>query len=372
MYLEKLILLNFKNYEEATLDLSPGINVLVGKNGSGKTNILDAIYFLSLTKSAVSSADLHCVRLGQQFFMLKGVYNKEGAPVEIAASFQAGKKILRENQQEYDRLSDHIGKFPVVLMSPDDTDLVKEGSELRRKFFDGIICQLDKVYLDHLITYGQALKQRNSLLKIFYERGKIDMLALESYDRLLIQAGEYIYRARVKFIADFEPVYQKYFSFLVLEGESTTLKYVSPLHETEFEQGLKQSRDKDLLLQRTSFGVHRDDFVFLMGVDALKKLGSQGQQKSFVICLRLAQFEMLRSKKGFNPILLLDDVFDKLDDSRIHRLLKLLGEGKGQLLLTDARSDRTLALLEEAGLDALVFEVSNGVVKKQGNHAKKG
>ena len=371
MYLEKLVLLNFKNYDELTLEPSPGINVLVGKNGSGKTNILDAIYFLSLTKSAMSASDAHCIRVGEQFFMLKGLYNREGTPVEVGVSFQAGKKILRENQSDYDRLSDHIGKFPVVLMSPGDTDLVKEGSDLRRKFFDGIICQLDKIYLEKLITYTQALKQRNSLLKIFYERGKIDLLALESYDRILLQAGESIYRTRVKFIAEFEPVYQRYFSFLVVDGESSTLKYISPLHEVEFEQGLKQSRDKDLLLQRTSFGVHRDDFVFMMGTDGLKKLGSQGQQKSFVICLKMAQFDMLRSAKGFNPILLLDDVFDKLDDSRIHRLLKLLGESTGQLFLTDARSDRTIALLDAAGLNASVFEINNGEIKQRGKHAKK-
>lgn len=364
MYLAKLHVLNFKNYPECNLDFSPSVNVFVGKNGSGKTNLLDAIYSLAFTKSAFASSDQQCIRAGQGAFMIKGFFEKEGREYELVSAVQVGaKKVFREDQQDYARLSDHIGKYPVILLAPDDVDLVRESSEERRKFFDGIIAQLDKRYLEALMQYNQALKQRNSLLRMFQERGTADWVMLESYDHVLQQAGQVIFTQREAFAAEFLPVFQKYYRFIVDAVEETDLQYVSKLHETDFASGLMKNRQKDLALQRTSFGIHRDDYQFTLGGGDLKRLGSQGQQKSFVIALKLAQYEVMLQHKGFKPILLLDDIFDKLDDYRIARLLELVKGDLGQLFITDARPDRTDALLRSIDMAARVFTVERGEIR---------
>lgn len=364
MHLQNLSLLNFKNYEELNLEFSKGINVFLGKNGSGKTNLLDAVYFLALTKSAFSSSDQVCIRQGQSFCMLKGTFAWPGSTLEVSASLQSGgKKVFRENQQDYERISDHIGKIPLVLISPDDTDLVKAGGELRRRFFDGIICQLDKPYLEALLRYNAALKNRNQLLKMFAESGRSDLLALESYDRIMVETGFHIYRRRSEFILEFQPIFQALYELLTSKAEQTKLAYVSQVHETEMGEGLRKSRQKDLILQRTSFGIHRDDYEFMLDGGEMKRFGSQGQQKSFVIALKLAQFQILKSRKDKAPVLLLDDIFDKLDDVRIEQLLLLMEEGFGQLFLTDARPHRTEELLASIVRPVQVFEVENGQVK---------
>lgn len=363
MHLKKLSVLNFKNYEEVNLDIESRITVFVGKNGSGKTNLLDAIYYLSLTKSAFSSSDTHCIRNGESFFMVKGVFEKQSKIYELVTSVQVGlKKMFRENQQDYEKLSAHIGKYPVVLVAPDDSDLVKEGSEARRKFFDSIISQLDARYLDNLIQYNHVLKQRNSLLKMFHESGRVDALALESYDQLLIEFGTYIYNRRISFLQEFHPAFQRYYTFLVDAHEITTVQYVTGLADASFEAGLKSCRQKDLILQRTCFGIHRDDFQFQLNSGELKRFGSQGQQKSFIIALKLAQFDVLENNKGFKPLLLLDDIFDKLDDSRIARLLELIKTSLGQIFITDARPERTTDLLKAIEVPAVVYPVNQGMV----------
>jgi DNA replication and repair protein RecF len=365
MHLDELYLLNFKNYPEANLRFSPAVNVLVGKNGSGKTNLLDAIYSLSFTKSAFAASDAHCISTGQQFFMVKGKFHREGRTYELLSSVQTGtKKVFKEEGSDYPRLSDHIGKYPVVLMAPDDVDLIRESSESRRKFFDSIISQVDKAYLLALMQYNQALKQRNSLLKMFQERGAPDWIMLESYDEILQQTGQYIFTKRAAFAGQFLPVFQKYFRFIVADGEVTDLAYSSELKNKDFGEGLRATRAKDLVLQRTSFGIHRDDYEFTLGEGDLRRLGSQGQQKSFVIALKLAQFELLEKEKGFKPILLLDDIFDKLDDHRIARLLELMKGQLGQLFISDARPDRTISLLESMDVEATRFIIENGVVLK--------
>jgi DNA replication and repair protein RecF len=365
MLLQSLHLINFKNYPEAKLDLSAKINVLVGKNGSGKTNLLDAIHYLSLTKSAFFS-DNFSVRNGEQFFMIKGLFKQGNNLQELTCSLQAGsKKVFREGVNEYQKLSEHIGKYPVVLIAPDDTELVKEGSEERRKFFDSIISQLDRAYLEALIQYNYALKQRNSLLKMFAESNSFDELALESYDRILIQAGNVIFRKRKDFISEFLPVFRQFYEFIVAD-EVADLEYRTELQKTDFKNGLKVSRQKDLFLQRTSFGIHRDDYQFTLGPGDLKRLGSQGQQKSFIIALKLTQFEILKRHKGFKPILLLDDIFDKLDDFRIARLLELISKDElGQLFITDARPDRTSELLKQINISAAIFTVEKGEIRHQ-------
>jgi len=363
MHLSRLQLLNYKNYEEVDLDFASRINVLVGRNGSGKTNLLDAIYYLSFSKSAFSSSDQHCILHGQNFFMAKGKFRVADSDHEILGSLQVGsKKVFKEGLNDYEKLSEHIGRFPVVLIAPDDIELVKESSEARRKFFDGIIAQLDKKYLEELMQYNHVLKQRNSLLRMFQESGKPDWIVLESYDTLLAKLGGYIFEKRVQFVEEFIPIFQRFYSFLVDESEVTGLTYASELLEKGFEEGLRQSRQKDLVLQRTIFGIHRDDYLFTLGGKELKKLGSQGQQKSFVIALKLTQFEIIRQHKGFKPVLLLDDIFDKLDDFRIGKLLMMIKTDFGQTFISDARPDRTRGLLDQVGLSASVFMVDGGKV----------
>jgi DNA replication and repair protein RecF len=362
MQLETLQLINFKNYAEARVAFDSKVNVLVGKNGSGKTNLLDAIHYLALTKSAVSAADNYCIRQGEQHFFLKGVFKVNTAVHEVSVSFQAGKKIFREGVNEYQKMSDHIGKYPVVLIAPDDTDLVKEGSESRRKFFDAIISQLDRAYLESLIQYNHALKQRNSLLKMFAETRSFDSTALEAYDEMLVGLGTRVFEKRQLFLKDFAPDFQRYYNFIVADEQASVI-YNSELNAMSFTDGLRQSRSRDGLLQRTTFGVHRDDYQFLLGTGDLKRLGSQGQQKSFVIALKLAQYEILTRQKGFKPLLLLDDIFDKLDDFRIQKLLELIKNDElGQLFITDARPDRTATLLKQIDALASVFVVERGTL----------
>lgn len=346
------------------MEFSSKINVLVGKNGSGKTNLLDAIYYLSLTKSAVSGADNFCIRDGEQHFFLKGVFELRPDVWEITSAFQTGsRKIFKEGVNEYQKLSDHIGKYPVVLIAPDDTNLVKDRSEARRRFFDSIISQVDRTYLESLIHYNHALKQRNSLLKMFFETNRVDVAALETYDDVLARMGAPVHERRRQFVAEYGPVFQKFYSFIVADEEASVL-YKSELNQTGFLEGLRENRVRDLGLQRTGFGIHRDDYHFTLGGGDLKRLGSQGQQKSFVIAMKLAQFEVIKQHKGFNPLLLLDDIFDKLDDSRIERLLQLVEDNRfGQLFITDARPDRTIAFLEKIHADTSVFEVKDDTIR---------
>jgi len=367
MQLQALQLVNFKNYGEVRVNFSSKINVLVGKNGSGKTNLLDAIYYLALTKSAVSGPDNFCIRHGEQHFFLKGLFKRSDDLKEITSAFQTGsRKIFKEGPNEYQKLSDHIGKYPVVLVAPDDTDLVKEGSEARRKFFDSILSQLDRSYLESLIQYNQALKQRNSLLKMFFETNRFDSDALETYDDLLVRVGTPVFEKRRQFVSEYGPVFRRFYHFIVADEEAEVL-YNSELNHTGFREGLLQNRSRDQILQRTGFGIHRDDYQFNLGQGDLKRLGSQGQQKSFIIALKLAQFEILKRHKGFRPLLLLDDIFDKLDDFRIQRLLGLIKNDElGQLFITDARPDRTAALLKQINVSSAVFKVEGGILAEYG------
>lgn len=361
MHLLRLQLVNFKNYEGVETDFSARVNVLVGKNGSGKTNLLDAIYYLSLTRSAFSASDSHCIKMGESYFLVKGAFRDQASAVtEVFGSIQSGsKKTFGEGRAEYQKLGDHIGKYPVVLISPDDTDLVRESGDSRRKFFDSIISQIDRAYLDSLIHYNYALKQRNSLLRMFHDSGTFDGVALEVYDQQLARHGEAIYKRRLAFADEFIPVFRKYYTFIVAD-EPVAMEYATALREKNFAAGLAETLRKDLALLRTSFGIHRDDYLFKLGEGDLKRLGSQGQQKSFVIALKLAQHEIMEAHKGFKPILLLDDIFDKLDDFRIAKLIELIREASGQIFITDARPDRTKNLLDGVGVEAALFTVESG------------
>jgi DNA replication and repair protein RecF len=363
--LTKLSLLNFKNYAEASLTFSSRVNCLLGKNGSGKTNLLDAIYYLSFTKSFLNASDAHNIRHGSDYFLIRGNYQKDKQHEVACQVFQGQKKIFREDGVDYAKVSNHIGKYPVVLISPSDIDLIKEGSEARRKFFDGIIAQIDQTYLYDLVNYQHCLKQRNGLLKMFHEKHYQDMDLLDSYDQQLVKTGWQIFNRRKEFINEFLPLLNQAYAKLVDEKEETKLNYQSQLFELDFLTSLKQTFAKDLALQRTSVGIHRDDYSFGFGHGELKRLGSQGQQKSFLVALKLANLEVITNHKGFSPILLLDDIFDKLDDHRIARLLKIVtSENYGQLFITDAGPERTEALLRLLEIKADIFFVDNGTIIK--------
>lgn len=365
MHLTKLELVNFKNYREVSIELAPRVNCFLGKNGSGKTNLLDAIYYLSFTKCFLNPVDPQNIRYGEDFFLVRGHYLNKEQPHEVASQvYQGQKRVFREDGIDYSKLSDHIGKYPVVLISPSDIDLIKEGSEARRKFFDGIISQIDHSYLLDLVSYQHCLKQRNSLLKMFYENQNTDPDLLDSYDQTLVKTGLKIFKKRRDFIADFLPVLnESYINLVENKKEETKLIYQSQLLDCDFYEALKKSYTKDLVTQRTGVGIHRDDYSFLFAHGELKRLGSQGQQKTFLVALKLATLEVVAHHKGFRPILLLDDIFDKLDDHRITRLLQIVTEKNyGQLFITDAGPERTEALLSMLKITARIFIVENGTI----------
>jgi len=340
---------------------------MLGFNGSGKTNLLDAIHYLSFTKSFLNTSDTQNIRHGSNNFALLGNFDFSGIKHEVTCQSQAGhKKVFREDGHDYEKLSDHIGKYPVVLISPSDIDLVKEGSEARRKFFDSMIAQIDHTYLLALVEYHHCLKQRNGLLRMFQERHYSDKDLVDTYDQRLVQTGSLIFQKRKEFITEFLPILNTSFNFLVDNKEEAKLQYLSEFYEHDFLALLKESFNNDLALQRTTVGIHRDDFEFGFAHGELKRLGSQGQQKSFLVALKLANVEVIKNHKGFSPILLLDDIFDKLDDLRITRLLKVVaGKNYGQLFITDAGPERTMALLKGVGIHSDIFEVKNGSIRKQ-------
>lgn len=362
MILQKLRLYNFKNYGELSLNLGGSAYCLFGRNGSGKTNLLDAIYYLSFTKSAVT-ADGFVVKKDENQFLVKGEFLMNGHTADVTCALNNGKKTIQENGQTYARFSEHIGKYPTVWVAPQDIELIWGGSELRRKFFDSLICQLDRQYLDMLIVYTNQLKQRNGLLKLS-QTGRLDRDLLATYDQRLTESGNYIYQTRKNFLLEFLPTFKAHYRFLSdSELEPVSIQYRSELDTSDFGTILSQNIERDLLLQRTSSGVHRDEFSFLLADVEIKKTGSQGQQKSFLIGLKLAEFEMIAQQKQIKPILLLDDIFDKLDDTRIKKLIELVARGTfGQLFITDARPDRSQEILGDAGIKAEVFTIESGKI----------
>jgi DNA replication and repair protein RecF len=369
VFLDSLRLYNFKNYQEVELRPDPKINCFLGKNGSGKTNLLDAIHYLAFTKSAINPTDSQNIRFEQNQFLVKGRFSIDGRHKEVVCAYQQGlKKIVREDDQDYLKFSDHVGKYPIVLITPQDIELIWGGGEQRRRFFDTLLSQLDRFYLEHLITYNHQLKQRNSLLRKFSESGNVDAELLESYDHRICIAGNYIHQSRKNLLKEFIPKFKNHYHFIAQgSGELVDVVYRSDLDQADFATQLKNHIHRDILLQRTTCGIHRDDFLFLLNSGELKKYGSQGQQKSFLISLKLSEFQIIAEKKGLKPILLLDDIFDKLDDDRIHHLMKLVAEGMfGQLFITDARADRSRAILKDAGIPAKIFIVENGNLTDNG------
>ncbi len=363
MYIKKINLINFKNYAETDLSFSSQINIFTGQNGAGKTNLLDAIYCLSLTKSAFSSSETNSIRHHENFFSILGHFQKGEHLHSVQYDLAGAKKTFRLDKNPYDKLSEHIGAFPVVLVTPNDTDVIREGSEERRKFFDSIISQLDNVYLVELIRYNNLLKQRNSLLKQFAERNSIDKELIDSYNYQMLKSAAVIYTKRKSFMEEYIPIFNAHYLNLSEEQETPELVYESQLHEQEFEQKFLKNLTKDILLQRTGMGIHKDDYSFLLSGYAVKGYGSQGQQKSFVIALKLAHFDIIKKHKNLKPILLLDDIFDKLDDNRISKLMEMVAqETFGQLFITDARPERTEKIFEHIRAEIRIFHIANGIV----------
>ncbi len=349
MFLKSLSLIQFKNHEEQQFSFTPGINCLVGENGVGKTNVLDAIYYLTFCKSYFNPIDSQNILHGEGFFVIQGEFDREGKSEVVHCGLKKGqKKSFKRNKKEYERLADHIGLFPLVMVTPSDTELIHNGSELRRKFIDGVISQFNKSYLDHLLNYNRAVSQRNAFLKRLAEERRTDDATLEVWDMQLEQYGTPIFEARKEFLQGFIPIFQKYYDMLGQGREEVSLDYDSQLTDIPLDKLLEENRSKDYRLTYTSVGIHKDDLAFLINGHPLKKFGSQGQQKSFVVALKLAQFDYIKEQKGIKPLILLDDIFDKLDPSRVKALLQLVSEDHfGQIFVTDANKERMNELFDD-------------------------
>ncbi|MES2627799.1 MAG: DNA replication and repair protein RecF [Bacteroidota bacterium] len=364
MHLESLTLVNFKNYETAEIQFHKRINGIYGNNGQGKTNLLDAVYYLSFCKSFFNPIDVQNIKTDLDFFVLQGNFVENTDELKVHCGVKKGyNRVFKKNNKEYEKLADHIGTVPLVMISPADTDLVHEGSEVRRKFTDGIISQFDRKYLDNLQNYQRVVKQRNAVLKHFYENRRWDPEMLSIYNEQLEQYGEPVYRERIAFLDEFRPLFVHYFQWLTGSEEIPGIVYNSSLSDTSWKDGFEQTAGKDRAVQYTNFGVHKDDLEFLLDGKPLKRFGSQGQQKTYVIALKLAQFHSIRQRLGTIPILLLDDIFDKIDDRRVAKLMELInGDEFGQVLITDTERSRLETILNRISSEHLLIEISKGQV----------
>jgi DNA replication and repair protein RecF len=366
MHLKKLTLTNFKNYELGALEFSPKINCFVGNNGVGKTNILDAIHYLSLTKSFFNSIDSISIRHGEDYFIVQGTFDRDGEEDNIYCAFQKQKqKLLKRNGKEYQKLSDHVGRYPVVMISPADSALVTEGSEDRRKFLNKIVSQYNTEYLDSVLRYGKALQQRNKLLKDFKSSGGFDNDMLSVWDSPLVRYGNYIFSERNVLVNELIPVFQEYYDMISNGKEQVRLQYRSHLAEGSFMEALINSIGKDRFLEYTTVGIHKDDLMLEMNGFPVKALGSQGQQKSYLVALKLAKFDYIKRKAGFAPILLLDDIFDKFDAERVEQIIKLVGNHRfGQIFITDTHQSRLQDILFSHNIDFKLFRISDNMVEE--------
>lgn len=360
MHLQKLKITDFKNFSEAGLQFCNKINCFVGDNGVGKTNLLDAIYYLSFCKSYFNQQDHLNIRHETDVFVIHGDYQRNDGPLEQVSCIQRRnhKKQFRLNKKDYERLADHIGLIPLVMVSPSDSDLINLGSEERRKYFDGVISQFDQIYLDELIQYNRVLRHRNTLLKEMSETGVFDPARTEIWDRQLFKHGNIIFEKRKAFLERFHPVFIKYFKIVSEDREEVSIEYKSQLQENDFESLLIENRARELALRYTAVGTHKDDFNFSISGFPAKRYGSQGQQKSYLISLKLAQFEYTRNIKGQNPILLLDDIFDKLDEHRVEQIIKLVAaDDFGQVFITDTQAERINKIFRDSQIDHRIFVI---------------
>ncbi len=365
MFIRELSVLNYKNFGEATLGFSKKLNCFIGNNGVGKTNLLDAIYYLSFCKSYFNNPDSQNIRHSEDFFALQGKYALKGVVEEIHCGYKNGqKKKIRRNKKEYERFSDHIGLLPLVMISPADSVLIQGGSEERRRFMDSVISQYDRTYLDWLVRYNRVLLQRNILLKNYANQPAIDPDIFAIWDEQLVQLGQKIHSKRGSFLQELLPVFQKYYTLISGGNEVVSLEYGSQLNEGDFAVQLKDSFAKDRIVQFTTAGVHKDDLELKLDGYPIKRLGSQGQNKTYLIALKFAQFDFIRSLNGIKPILLLDDIFDKLDGERVEEIVKLVSDDHfGQIFITDTNREHLDGILREAGRDDFrIFIVDKGTI----------
>ena len=359
MFLKELSLTNYKNFENLKFSFETKIVCFVGLNGVGKTNILDSIYHLSYTKSYFNPIPSQNIKHGETFFFISGTYLIKEKEENILISLKKGdKKRIKRNNKLYKKFSDHIGKIPLVIISPDDRNLIIEGSETRRKFIDGIISQTDKEYLNSLIDYNKTLKQRNALLKMFFNNTDDIKKTIDIYDSQLSLHSQKIYEKRIKFLDEFIPIFKIRYRELSNNKENVEIIYKSDIsEENSLYKLLKSSIEKDLRFQFTTKGIHKDDLNFKLDDFPIKKYGSQGQQKTFLIALKLAQFEYL-SKLESNPILLLDDIFDKLDDTRVQQIINLVNEDKfNQIFISDTNKNRSENIIKKVNKSYKIFEI---------------
>ena len=359
VFLKKISIINYKNILDKEYELDPKINCFVGDNGVGKTNILDAVYHLSMGKSYFNVKNDQLINRGKDYMLVDGVFELNNKNERIVFSLKIGeKKVLKRNGKPYKKFSNHIGLIPVVLISPYDNDLINEGSSERRKFIDSIISQNDKEYLINLIAYTRVIQNRNKLLKQYNRSVDFDLDTIKVYDDQIYKLSEPIFKARDKFIKEFTPLVLEKYKHISDDKEKISIEYKSDLINNHVENLIKDSFQKDVILQYTSVGLHKDDFVFNIDENRIKRFGSQGQQKSFLIALKLAQFDYLKNETGNSPILLMDDIFDKLDLMRVKRIVEIVNSTNfGQLFLSDTDKERIEKVLSSLNLSSKIFEV---------------
>lgn len=361
MTLNTATILNFKNIVEARLDFSPKLNCLIGNNGQGKTNVLDAIYYLSMCRSFASTGDNSAViRHGEPYMMLQGSYTRCETPLEISVALQRGKrKVVRRDGKEYQRLSQHIGLLPVVMVSPMDWDLVRGSGDERRRFMDLIISQNDSEYLDALIRYNKAVEQRNAMIK----REMRDPLLYETVEQAMEQHATLIHERRSQWVDQFLPIFMHYYSAVAGDGETVSLQYKSHLNDGTMLDHLAATRERDMILGYTTRGIHRDDIDLLLDGYSMRRTGSQGQCKTYTIALRLAQFDFLKANNAAVPILLLDDIFDKLDACRVERIVDVVSSDRfGQIFITDTNRTHLDEIVARHGGGHCLMNVDGGVI----------
>ena len=364
MILKRISILNYKNLEQVELAFSPKLNCFFGQNGMGKTNLLDAVYYLSFCKSAGNPIDSQNILHEADFFMIQGFYEAaDGAPEEIYCGMKRRqKKQFKRNKKEYGRLSDHIGFIPLVMVSPADVELIAGGSDGRRRFMDVVISQYDKEYLNALIRYNKALTQRNVLLK---SEQPVEEELFLVWEEMMVQTGEMVYRKREAFIREFIPIFQSFYSFISQDREQVGLTYESHAARGPLLDILRESRERDRIMGYSLRGIHKDELNMLLGDFPIKKEGSQGQNKTYLVALKLAQFDFLKRAAGTVPLLLLDDLFDKLDARRVEQIVKLVaGDGFGQIFITDTDRSHLDRILHSVGSDYRMFHVENGQVSE--------
>ena len=361
--LEKIVISDYRNIQLQELEFSPNINCISGNNGEGKTNLLDSIYYISMTKSAFAASDKFNLRHGAEEFSLAGTYRMEnGLSSRFALKMTSkGEKKVRRDDKPYQKISEHIGVLPVVLVSPADVSMVSESGEERRRFVNSVLSQMDREYMSAMQQYNRLLLQRNTMLK----EPDLDRSLLEVIDMRVSMLAEPIYQARKRFVEQLKPVVAEYYKALSGDSEQVDIEYESELSKAGLEQLLASSFERDRILKHTTTGIHRDDFAFRMNGHPIRRFGSQGQQKSFLVSLKFAQYEIMKKNYGFAPILLLDDVFDKLDMGRISNLLQMVASNDfGQIFITDSNKVRMSGIVDKLTQDRAYFETIGGTFSR--------